>query len=297
MSPFIVTLAAMAAWRGTTYAISGRDSGGDSVQAISNNLLISLDGYYGQVPRAFVYLVVLAVAAWWVMARTKFGRDLYSVGGNERAAFLAGINVAAHQDHRVRHLGAVLRRRGADPHARGCPRRRRTSVRASSCRPSPRPWSAESASPAGSAGRSARCIGAFLIGTIYIGMQLENVTTYAQPVVAGVILIGAVGYDRFRRVRDEKKAGLERERLRPMLAVEAVVNPDAPTVLEARGLSKRYGAVQALSSADLLVHAGEVHALMGTNGAGKSTLDQDPHRSCRAGRGRGQARRLARAAR
>ena len=43
-------------------------------------------------------------------------------------------------------------------------------------------------------------------------------------------------------------------------------------LLETRGLSKNYGAVVALSSGDLSVQAGEIHALMGANGAGKSTL-------------------------
>ena len=44
-------------------------------------------------PNPFLIFVVLSVVAWFALDRTIFGRQLYAIGGNERAARLSGIEV------------------------------------------------------------------------------------------------------------------------------------------------------------------------------------------------------------
>jgi D-xylose transport system ATP-binding protein len=52
---------------------------------------------------------------------------------------------------------------------------------------------------------------------------------------------------------------------------DCIVADETP-IIELRDISKSFGSVQALTDVDLVVHRGEVVALVGDNGAGKSTL-------------------------
>ena len=56
------------------------------------------------------------------------------------------------------------------------------------------------------------------------------------------------------------------------LAKPHTYDPNAPVVLEVRGLGKNFAGIQALSNVDLQVRAGEILGLLGPNGSGKSTF-------------------------
>ncbi len=94
IQPFIATLAGMFLARGLTYLISV-DSIPISDQTFSDIAFatINLPGGYYTTWTVVVALLTVVVAA-YVLARTRFGRTVYAIGGSESSAMLMGLRVA-----------------------------------------------------------------------------------------------------------------------------------------------------------------------------------------------------------
>lgn len=92
--PFVVTLAGMFLARGAAYLMST-----DSVP-ISHPVIDAIQGFYIRVPGggrltalAILMLIVFAVGI-LVASRTRFGANVYALGGNQQSAELMGVPVA-----------------------------------------------------------------------------------------------------------------------------------------------------------------------------------------------------------
>lgn len=90
LQPFIATLGTMSVFRGVAYVITGGWpvlNIPDSFRDMFNHKIVQ------GVPNSVILMLILAVIMSIVLNKTRFGNYLYSVGGNEEAAKLSGVNV------------------------------------------------------------------------------------------------------------------------------------------------------------------------------------------------------------
>ena len=89
MLPFIVTLSVSIMLAGLALAISG----GKTVYGLPENFTWLGAGKIGSFPVAVILMLLIYVVCWFILSKTVFGHQVYAIGGNREAAFLAGVNV------------------------------------------------------------------------------------------------------------------------------------------------------------------------------------------------------------
>ena len=192
---FVASLGMMMVASGLAYMISG----GLSIYQIPSSFdwLGRGDSFLG-IPNAVVLMVLLYVAAHFLMSRTTAGRYVYAVGGNAEAARLSGVPVKKvilwvyACSGMLAGLGGVVM---ASQFRSGDPKyglMYELYVIAAVV--------VGGTSLSGGRGKVfGTLIGAFIIAVIQNGMNLTGVQSYTQKVVLGLVLLAAVLLDMLKK--------------------------------------------------------------------------------------------------
>ena len=89
LPPFIVTYSMQSVLRGLVYVITGAAT----IRITDKSFLNFGSGFLDALPLPVLYLIVVVFITWIILNRTRLGRQLYAVGGNQKAAQFAGINI------------------------------------------------------------------------------------------------------------------------------------------------------------------------------------------------------------
>ena len=188
LAPFIVTLGTMSIFRGISYIMNA-----GKPFAVSDYSWLDT-GRVAGIPSSVILLVIVMVAAWFLLKHTRFGRYTYAIGSNVQTAFHAGINVNKTLVWIYTLTGALVGLASMI-----------TVARASTAQPTAG-ISLEldivaaciigGCAPSGGRGTMmGTVIGTLLISFLRNGLTLLDISTNVQLVVIGLIIIVAVTAD------------------------------------------------------------------------------------------------------
>ena len=212
LPPFIATLGMMLIARGVALQITGARavSGlGESFGVLGNGSLFRIvtigeDGFptvvFPGIPYPVILMVVIAIAVSIMLNRSVLGRHIYAVGSNADAARLSGVNVS-----RVVSFTYVLS--GTLAGLTGCV----LMSRLVTAQPNEGVMYELDAiasaviggtSLIGGVGTiSGTAIGAFVIGILRNGLNMNGVSAFTQQIIIGLVILGTVWIDQLRNRR------------------------------------------------------------------------------------------------
>lgn len=194
LQPFIVTLGSMSLFRGVALVMNdGQPLNVPSYRTLAEGTLL------GVPVSILIFLVVVALSA-WTLRSTRFGRHTYAIGSNREAAYHAGVGVDRIQVGIYALAGTLTGLAAMIAMSRTVSAQPTAGV------------GAEldviaavvigGASLSGGRGTIAGTIvGTLLISFLRNGCTLVGISTNAQLIVIGVVIILAVAVDQFTRQR------------------------------------------------------------------------------------------------
>jgi D-xylose transport system permease protein len=163
-------------------------------------LFIYLMNQQGGVPISVFILLLVALAGAFITQNTTFGRYLYAIGGNPDAARLSGISIRRHILSAFCVMGALA----------GLAALIHTARQGSAAPEAGKLMELDAIAACVIGGTSlmggrgtvfGAILGALIMASLDNGMSLLNFQSYVQPIVKGLVLVAAVGFDMLSRQR------------------------------------------------------------------------------------------------
>ncbi|MBB2836791.1 UNVERIFIED_ORG: ribose transport system permease protein [Rhizobium etli] len=196
LQPFIVTLGTLSTYR----AIALIYTGGNPVLGVPQSFRTLFNGSAAGIPNSVVMVAVVALLAWVLLKKTPLGEYLLAVGGNEEAAYVAGVPIAMTKITAYVISGVLaalasmilIGRLGAAEPILG------------------NLWELDAIAAAAIGGASlmggkgsviGTLLGAIILGAMRNGLTLMNVQAFYQLLATGLIILVAMMIDRVTRGR------------------------------------------------------------------------------------------------
>ncbi|WP_454253166.1 ABC transporter permease [Pseudomonas sp. Marseille-Q7302] len=209
LPPFIATLGMMLVARGLALRLTDAQpiSGlGAAFGVLGNGVLgrierIGDDGFpnviFPGIPYPVIIMIVLAIALWLVLSRTRLGRHIYAVGSNAEAARLSGVKVRAVTLFTYVLSGVLAGLTGAVLMSRLVTAQPNEGVMYELDAIASAVIGGTSLS-GGIGSVSGTLIGAFTIGVLRNGLNMLGVSSFTQQIIIGLVILLTVCIDQLR---------------------------------------------------------------------------------------------------
>lgn len=196
LAPFIVTLASMTIFRGATLVYT---NGNPMTKGLGDSFLFQFmgQGYVLGIPFPVILMFLVFILLYLLLHQTAFGKSVYAIGGNEKAAYISGVKLNKAKVIIYTISGMMAAISGLI-----------ITSRLSSAQPTAGASYEMDAiaavvlggtSLSGGKGRLlGTLIGALIIGVLNNGLNIIGVSAFWQQVVKGIVILIAVMLDQFK---------------------------------------------------------------------------------------------------
>jgi inositol transport system permease protein len=215
LPPFIVTLGMMTAARGVALLYTnGKPIGGfnDYYNALGQSRIVELFMHGAtrainmpqkeklpfDLPIPIILLILFTIFTYIILNKTRFGRHIYAVGGNEQAAIISGVNVRKIKIIVYTYASMLAGLAGMASSSRIESANPGSGVSYELDAIAGAVIGGTSQSTGGIGTVQGTIVGVLIIFIINSGMNMMNINSYWQQIVKAIIIVGAVLLDKKR---------------------------------------------------------------------------------------------------